>query len=121
MPRRLMAKSADFGSANPGSSPGGATNRKQVEIDFAPKPVKTQPGLYLALMYAMRDASKYMRQYLETGDLNAARRAAGAWMILRTLTLSNQCSRMWSAIAAGDSPISEEEQKRAKDIYLKGE
>ena len=113
-----MDKSADFGFADPGSSPGGATSSKQVEVDCGPQVPKTQPELYLALMRAMEDAAKHMRRYLETGDVDDMRRAANSWMILRTSQGYSQCGQMWGAVIGGDRPFSEELREKA-DEWLK--
>ena len=118
VPCRPMGKSADFDSANPGSSPGGATSTERVEVDCVPQAPKTQPELYLALMCAMEDASKYMLRYLETGDTNDACRAANGWMIVCVLKTRYQCEVMWGGVIAGMSPISEEQRQTAKKFYF---
>ena len=105
---------AGFDPADSRSIRDGATSVEQVDVVIEQKAVSTQPELYLSLMHAMRDGAHAMQQYLKTGDLNDARRATNAWMIVGTAKTRRQCGQMWGGVIAGMHPLSKEERKKAQ-------
>lgn len=87
-----------------------------VEINTNPAVPRNNEELWLYLTKALTNGARAASDYIQTGDMNAARVLVNELLVMATCKCKSQMPRMMTAIMRGEHPLSEGEREVLKQL-----